>query len=46
MHKDAIQIWSKASLLNLRKSPIGALSSFQIYLGAHELEKSILQANI
>ena len=45
MHKDSIQDSKKVGLLNLVKSPIGAESSFQIYLEAHELEKSSRQDN-
>ena len=40
MHKDAIRKGQKVGLLNLVKSPIGALSSFQIYEDAHKFTKS------
>ena len=45
MHKDSIWKGQKVGLLNLVKSPIGAKSSFQIHLEAHELEKSSRKAN-
>ena len=45
MHNNSIQNSQKADLLNLVKSPIGAYSSFQIYLEAHELENSNGKAN-
>ena len=40
MHKYSIQNSQKVGLLNLVKSPICALSSFQIYEDAHEFAKS------
>ena len=39
MDKYAIQNSKKVGLLNLVKSPIGALISFQIYEDAHEFAK-------
>ena len=37
--------WSKAGLLKLVKSPIGARKNFQIYEDAHGLDKASGKAN-